>query len=162
MTTAVFPGSFDPPTLGHVDLAERGAHLFEHLIVAVLDNPDKTAMFTTAERVDLLKQCLGHLSNVEITSFGGLLVDFAHASGATALLRGLRAVSDFEYEFQMALMNRRLEGTVETVFLMPREDCVFLSSRIVKQIHAFGRVPPNLVPPAVEEAMRKRLKGNRT
>lgn len=160
--TAVFPGSFDPPTLAHVDLCERGARLFGTLVVGVLNNPEKTPLFNAEERVEMLRKSLSHLDNVQVTSFQGLLVDFVREQGAQAILRGLRAVSDFEYEFQMALMNRRLAQEVETVFLTPREDCTFISSRLVKQIFHFGRIPDNLLPASVEKSLKQKLTGRKT
>lgn len=151
--TAVYPGSFDPLHLGHVDIARRARALFPRVIVAVLSNPDKRPMLPTEERVGLIAASLGALPGVEVTSFQGLLVDFMRQSGARVLLRGMRAVSDFEYEFQLALMNRRLWDEVETVFLTPTEEFTYLSSRVIKEIWTVGGNVAGLVPPPVARAL---------
>jgi len=156
--TALYPGSFDPPTNGHVDVVERASRLFDRVVVAVAANPDKRPLFSQAQRRKLVDQAVGHLPNVDVAAFSGLLVDFAAKRGACAIIRGLRAVSDFEFEFQMALMNRKLDETVETIFMMPRETTTFLSSRLVKEIAALGGEVDAFVPTAVEAALRRKLR----
>lgn len=157
---AVYPGSFDPITNGHLDLIERGARLCDRLIVAVLGNENKQPLFTVEERMEMLREAVADYPNVEVDSFGGLLVDYARHKGATAILRGIRAISDYEYELQMALMNRRLCPEVETVFLMAGEAYSFISSRIVKEVIRLGGNLVGLVPPSVEVRLRNRvLKG---
>jgi pantetheine-phosphate adenylyltransferase len=151
---AVFPGSFDPLTNGHVDIILRSAHLFERVIVAVLVNADKTPLFTADERVAIIRDVFREYANVEVDSFDGLLVEYAKRRRASAIIRGLRAVSDFEYEFQMALMNRHLEPTLETMFMMPAEQYTYLSSRLIKEVFQLGGEVRGLVPPVVERAMR--------
>jgi pantetheine-phosphate adenylyltransferase len=151
---AVFPGSFDPLTNGHVDIILRSAHLFERVIVAVLVNADKQPLFTAAERVAIIRDVFREYANVEVDSFDGLLVEYAKRRRASAIIRGLRAVSDFEYEFQMALMNRHLEPTLETMFMMPAEQYTYLSSRLIKEVFQLGGEVRGLVPPVVERAMR--------
>ena len=153
---ALFPGSFDPLTNGHVDIVLRSAHLFERVLIAVLVNPDKEPLFSPEERVDIIRQVFREYSNVEVDTFAGLLVDYARQKRASAIVRGLRAVSDFEYEFQMALMNRHLEPTLETVFMMPAEQYTYLSSRLTKEVFYLGGDVTGLVPPAVEQAMRRK------
>jgi pantetheine-phosphate adenylyltransferase len=153
---AVFPGSFDPLTNGHVDIILRSAHLFEHVIVAVLVNAEKQPLFTPAERVTIIREVFREYPNVEVDTFDGLLVDYARRRRASALVRGLRAVSDFEYEFQMALMNRHLEPTLETVFMMPAEQYTYLSSRLIKEVFKLGGEVRGLVPPAVEQWLRRK------
>ena len=153
---ALFPGSFDPLTNGHVDIVLRSAHLFERVLIAVLVNPDKQPLFTPDERVEIIRQVFREYPNVEVDTFGGLLVDYARGKRASAIVRGLRAVSDFEYEFQMALMNRHLEPTLETVFMMPAEQYTYLSSRLIKEVFSLGGEVRGLVPPIVEEWMRKK------
>jgi pantetheine-phosphate adenylyltransferase len=151
---AVYPGTFDPVTNGHIDLIQRSADLFDRVIVAVLKNTEKTPLFTVAERVEMLEEVVEGLKNVSVTTFQGLLVDFADQNKATVIVRGIRAVSDYEYELQMALMNRRLSPHVETVFLMPAETYSYLSSRLVKEISQLGGSVRGLVPSAVEERLR--------
>jgi pantetheine-phosphate adenylyltransferase len=151
---AVYPGTFDPVTNGHIDLIQRSAELFDQVIVAVLKNTEKTPLFTVAERVEMLEEVVEGLKNVSVTTFQGLLVDFADQNKATVIVRGIRAVSDYEYELQMALMNRRLSPHVETVFLMPAETYSYLSSRLVKEISQLGGSVRGLVPSAVEERLR--------
>ncbi len=148
--TAVYPGSFDPPTLGHLDLITRGCRLFDRLIVGVLRNTEKTPLFSVEERLQMLGEICRGLPQVEIREFDGLLVDFAARVGARAVLRGIRAISDYEYEFQMAWMNRRLAPELETVFMMPAEAYSYLSSRLVKEVFQLGRPVIGLVPPLVE------------
>lgn len=154
---AIYPGSFDPPTLGHLDLIERGSRIFPRLLVAVLRNAEKQALFTVAERVEMLREATAHLAGVEVCEFEGLLVDFAQSRGARALLRGIRAISDYEYEFQMAWMNRRMAPDLETVFMMPGEAYAYLSSRLVKEVAAGGRPVTGMVSPAVERRLRQKL-----
>ena len=154
----LYPGSFDPPTLGHLDLIERGARMFPRLVVAVLRNTQKNALFSVAERCAMLREATAAWPNVEVAEFEGLLVDFAERMGARALLRGIRAISDYEYEYQMAWMNRRLAPGLETVFLMPGEDYAYLSSRLVKEVAAGGRSVAGMVPPAVEQRLRDKLR----
>ena len=151
---AIFPGSFDPLTNGHVDIVLRSAHLFERVVVAVLINRDKKALFTPDERVTIIREVFGAYPNVEVDNFGGLLVDYARRRRASAIVRGIRAVSDFELEFQMALMNRHLEPTLETVFMMPAEQYTYLSSRLIKEVFGLGGDVRGLVPPAVERWLR--------
>ena len=154
---ALYPGTFDPPTNGHVDLIQRGAKLFEHLTVAILNNPVKNPLFTVEERVEMLKEVTGALPNVSVATFGGMMVEFARQQGATAVLRGIRAISDYEYEFQMALMNRRLAPEIETVFLQPAGRYSFVSSRMVKEVFSFGGDVTGLVPPNVLRRLRGRM-----
>ena len=153
---AIFPGSFDPLTNGHVDIVLRSAHLFERVLIAVLVNPDKQPLFTAAERVEIIRDVFREYPNVEVDTFDGLLVEYARRRRASALVRGLRAVSDFEYEFQMALMNRHLEPTLETVFMMPAEQYTYLSSRLIKEVFSLGGDVSGLVPSVVEQWMRKK------
>ena len=158
MRRAIYPGSFDPVTNGHLDVVERARKLFDEVIVAVADNDEKSPLFTLEERLDLLRQTLGKIDTVRITHFTGLLVDFARKQEATAVIRGLRAISDFEFEFQMALMNRKLEAAVETIFLMPKEDYTYLSSRIVKEIARLGGDVSKFVAAPVAKALAAKLK----
>ena len=154
---AIYPGTFDPPTNGHLDLIARGAKLFEHLTVAILNNPIKNPLFTVEERVEMLKESTRQLEHVSVATFDGLMVDFARAQQATAVLRGIRAISDYEYEFQMALMNRRLAPEIETVFLQPAGRYSFVSSRMLKEVFAFGGDVSGLVPPNVLKRLRARM-----
>jgi len=156
---AIYPGSFDPITNGHLDLIERGAAFFDKLIVSILRNDEKEALFSVEERMEMLSEVVGGFSNVEIGSFDGLLVDYAAQSGASVILRGIRAVSDYEYELQMALMNRRLRPEIETVFLMAGEAHSFVSSRLVKEVIRLRGNISGLVPPSVEGRLRKRVLG---
>lgn len=158
-TVAVYPGSFDPPTNGHLDIIERSARVFSRVFVAVALNPRKKSFFTPAERVRMLKRLTRHLENVEVTSFNGLLVDFARAREAHVLVRGLRAISDFEYEYQMAHMNRKLDPDIDTVIMMTGERHSAISSNIVKEIAAFGGKIDDLVPSLVRDLVFKKLKG---
>jgi pantetheine-phosphate adenylyltransferase len=156
MRRAIYPGSFDPVTKGHLDIIERASHLFDEVVVAVAFNEAKKASFSAEERVALLRETTQGIVNIRVVSFDGLLVEFALANGALAVIRGLRAVSDFEFEFQMALMNRKLEPKVETVFLTPKEEFTYLSSRIVKEIARLGGNVEEFVPKPVAEALRKK------
>jgi pantetheine-phosphate adenylyltransferase len=153
---AVFPGSFDPLTSGHVDIIERGRFIFDKVIVSVLINRDKTPLFTTNERVAMIREVFSGHDDVEVDTFDGLLVDYAQGKGARAIIRGLRAVSDFEYEFQMALMNRRLNHHLETVFLMPAEQYTYTSSRLIKEVFMLGGAVSGLLPPIVEERLKQK------
>src|ERR1700693_4519969 len=157
MRRAIYPGSFDPVTNGHLDVIERARKLFDEVIVAVAHNDEKQALFSLQERLGLLQETAAKIDNVRITQFDGLLVEFAGAQKATAVIRGLRAVSDFEFEFPMALMNRKLEASVETIFLMPKEEFTYLSSRLVKEIARLGGDVSSFVPPAVAEALGKKF-----
>ena len=154
---AIYPGSFDPITNGHLDVIDRARKLFDEVIIAVAHNDQKHPLFSLEERLDLIQSALGKLKNVEIAPLPGLLVDFAMARKATAVIRGLRAISDFEFEFQMALMNRKLEATVETIFLMPKEEYTYLSSRIVKEIARLGGDVIDFVPAMVAQALKTKL-----
>jgi pantetheine-phosphate adenylyltransferase len=156
---AIFPGSFDPLTNGHVDIVLRSTQLFERVLIAVLVNADKKPLFSAGERVAIIREVFREYPNIEVDSFEGLLVDYARVRRASAIVRGLRAVSDFEYEFQMALMNRHLEPTLETVFMMPAEQYTYLSSRLIKEVFSLGGEVRGLVPPVVEERMRGKQKG---
>jgi len=156
--TAIYPGTFDPLTNGHTDLIARAARLFERVVVAVAENPAKGTTFTLAERVDLAREVLASLDNVEVRGFTSLLVDFAREVGARVLVRGLRAVSDFEYEFQLASMNRRLAPEVETVFLTPDEQYGFVSSSLVKEICRLGGDVSAFVHPRVAVELERRLR----
>jgi pantetheine-phosphate adenylyltransferase len=153
MARVLYPGSFDPVTNGHLDVLQRASRLFDEVIVAVAHHNSKQALLSVAQRVHLLKRSAGHLANVRITSFEGLLVNFAREQGAQALIRGLRAVSDFEFEFQMALMNRSLQPELETLFLMPSEEYTYLSSRMVKEVSRLGGDVRRFVPQCVVEAL---------
>ena len=155
---AIYPGTFDPPTNGHLDLIARGSKLFEHLTVAILNNPVKNPLFTVEERVEMLKESTRQLGNVSVATFEGLMVDFARLNGATAVLRGIRAITDYEYEFQMALMNRRLAPEIETVFLQPAGRYSFVSSRLVKEVVSFGGKVDGLVPSNVAKRLIGRMR----
>jgi pantetheine-phosphate adenylyltransferase len=155
-TLAVYPGSFDPLTNGHVDIIERGARLFDRIIVAILVNAEKSPLFTTAERVDIARKVFKDHRNVEVDTFDGLLVDYVAKRHANVLVRGLRAVSDFEFEFQMALMNRHLNPAIETVFMMPDEKYSYISSRLIKEVFALGGQVHGLVPELVETRLREK------
>jgi pantetheine-phosphate adenylyltransferase len=154
---ALYPGTFDPPTNGHIDLIQRGSKLFEHLTVAILKNPVKNPLFTVEERVEMLRESTSSLGNVSVATFDGLMVEFARRMGATAVLRGIRAISDYEHEFQMALMNRRLAPEIETVFLQPAGRYSFVSSRMLKEVFSFGGDVTGLVPPNVLKRLRNRM-----
>jgi len=161
-TLAVYPGSFDPLTNGHVDIIHRGARLFDRIVVAILLNVEKSPLFTVDERVDIAREVFANNPNVEVDTFDGLLVDYARGKGASAIVRGLRAISDFEYEMQMALMNRHLNPEVETVFMMPAETYTYVSSRIVKEVVALGGSVTNLVPSIVDDRLRRKRHGRTT
>jgi len=159
--TAVYPGSFDPLHNGHVDIVERGRDLFDEVIVALLQNPSKDALFPLEMRLEMIQEVFRDVERVTVESFDGLLVNYAQSRKATTILRGLRAVSDFEYEFQMALMNRRLAAEIETVFLMPRGEYIYLSSRVVKEVAALGGDVTELVPgPILTHIEAEDWKGN--
>jgi pantetheine-phosphate adenylyltransferase len=155
--SALYPGSFDPPTNGHLDLIERGAKIFEELVVGILRNTEKSPMFSLAERLEMLKTLTAHLKNVRIEAFHGLMVEYAKSIDATCVLRGIRAVSDYEYELQMALMNRKLEPTLETVFMMPADKYSYVSSRLVREVAQIGGPVKGLVPEVVEQKLREKL-----
>lgn len=157
--TAIYPGSFDPITNGHLDLIERGARLVDRLVVAILRNEKKEALFSIDERIGMLRQVLAGHDNIEVDFFDGLLVDYAQSRQATLILRGIRAVSDYEFELQMALMNRRLRPEIETVFLMAGEAYSFLSSHLVKEVIRLGGNITGLVPPIVEAKLKTRFLG---
>jgi pantetheine-phosphate adenylyltransferase len=156
---AIYPGSFDPLTNGHVDIIERGAKIFDKIIVAILANVEKTPLFTETERVALIQEVFQGRPNVQVETFDGLLVDYAQRKQASVLVRGLRAVSDFEYEFQMALMNRHLAPAIETVFMMPAEQYTYISSRLIKEVFMLNGQIDGLVPPIVEERLRAKRAG---
>ncbi len=157
MRTVIYPGSFDPLTNGHLDVIQRAARLFDRVVVAVANNDSKAPMFTLQERVDLVRGCIQEFPNVEADGFEGLLVNYVESRGAQAVIRGLRAVSDFEFEFQLALMNRKLNERVETLFMMPKETYTFVSSRLVKEIARLGGDVRQFVPPAAVLAMHQKL-----
>ncbi len=156
-TLAVYPGSFDPLTNGHVDIITRGARLFDRIVVAILINSEKSPLFTMEERVEIAREVFKDVPNVEVDTFDGLLVDYVDRRGAQVIVRGLRAVSDFEFEFQMALMNQRLNGRIETIFLMPAEQYTYTSSRLIKEVFRLGGKVHGLVPDMVEERLRHKL-----
>jgi pantetheine-phosphate adenylyltransferase len=157
MRRAIYPGSFDPVTNGHLDVIERARKLFDEVIVAVAHNDEKQPLLSLTERLDLLRETAGKIPNVRIAEFQGLLIDFAKAQNAGAVIRGLRAVSDFEFEFQMALMNRKLDAAVETIFLMPKEEYTYLSSRIVKEIARLGGDVSGFVPACVTKVLKRQF-----
>ena len=154
---AIYPGTFDPPTNGHLDLITRGSRIFSHLTVAILINPVKNPLFTVEERVEMLAEVTEPLNNVSVATFDGLMVEFARRQGAAAVLRGIRAISDYEHEFQMALMNRRLAPEIETVFLQPAGRYSYVSSRMVKEVFSFGGDITGLVPPNVLKRLRQTI-----
>jgi len=155
--TAIYPGSFDPVTNGHLDLISRAASMFDRLVVAVTTNVEKDPLFSVKERVELIETVTFEYKNVEVEMFDGLLVDFARAKNARVILRGIRAVSDYEYELQMASMNRKIEPLIETIFMLPAEAYSYLSSRLVKELARLGGLPKGLVPPVVEERLRAKF-----
>ena len=154
---AIYPGSFDPPTNGHLDLIQRGSKIFEELVVAILRNSEKVPMFSVAERREMLQELTADLSNVRIDTFDGLMVEYAKSIDAMCVLRGIRAISDYEYELQMALMNRKIEPTLETVFMMPADKYSYVSSRLVREVAQVGGPVKGLVPEAVEQKLREKL-----
>jgi len=156
-TLAVYPGSFDPVTNGHVDIIARGARLFDRIIVAILINAEKAPLFTTDERVEMARTVFQDQQKVEIDTFDGLLVDYMERRQANVIVRGLRAVSDFEFEFQLALMNRRLNSNIETVFMMPAEQYTYISSRLIKEVFTLGGRVHGLVPEIVEARLREKV-----
>ena len=155
--SALYPGSFDPPTNGHLDLIERGAKIFELLVVGILRNSEKVPMFSLPERLEMLRTLTSHLKNVRIVAFHGLMVEYAKSIDATCVLRGIRAVSDYEYDLQMALMTRKLEPSLETVFMMPAGKYSFVSSRMVKEVFRLGGSVDGLVPESVIERLKSRV-----
>jgi pantetheine-phosphate adenylyltransferase len=161
-TLAIYPGSFDPLTNGHVDIIQRGARLFDRIVVAILLNVEKSPLFTVDERVEIAREVFANNPSVEVDTFDGLLVDYARRKRAGVIVRGLRAISDFEYEMQMALMNRHLNPEVETVFMMPAEPYTYVSSRLVKEVAALGGSISNLVPRVVEDRLREKKHGRAT
>jgi len=156
-TLAVYPGSFDPLTNGHVDIITRGARIFDRIVVAILINQEKAPLFSMAERLTIAQEVFKDFPNVEIDTFEGLLVDYVERRRAQVIVRGLRAVSDFEFEFQMALMNRRLNGKIETVFMMPAEQYSYISSRLIKEVFSLGGGVHGLVPDTVEDRLRQKV-----
>ena len=161
MRRAIYPGSFDPVTNGHLDIIERGCKLFDEIIIGILVNPDKRPLFTVEERQEMLNEVVKGISKgnctLRVDSFSGLLVNYAVAQQANVIVRGIRAISDYEYEFQMALMNRRLEPGIETVFMMPAETYSYVSSRLVKEVFQLGGAVTGLVPPLIEKLMKEKL-----
>jgi pantetheine-phosphate adenylyltransferase len=160
MKLAVYPGSFDPLTNGHVDIIERGTHLFDKIIVAILVNVEKSPLFSMEERVEIVREVFKGRPNVEVDTFDGLLVDYVTKREADVIVRGLRALSDFETEFQMALMNRRLGPHIETVFMMPAEQYTYISSRLIKEVFSLGGQVRGLVPEVVERRLSEKQRGN--
>jgi pantetheine-phosphate adenylyltransferase len=157
--TAIYPGTFDPVTYGHIDLIKRASNIFDRVIVAVAHSKNKGTMFSVKERVDLLKGSIKGMKNVMVEDFDGLVVDYARACGASVMVRGLRMISDFEYEFQMALTNRKFDSEIETIFMMPHEDYSYLSSKLIKETAAMGsRSLKNFISKEVEAALKKKLK----
>jgi pantetheine-phosphate adenylyltransferase len=157
---AIYPGTFDPPTNGHLDVVSRGSKIFDHLVVAVLNNTSKGApLFTTTERAEMLTEVTKPFGNVSVATFDGLLVDFAREQGATAVLRGIRAISDYEYEIQMAMMNRKLAPSLETVFMMPAEKYTYVSSRLIKGVYQLNGDISELVPPLVLQRLQEKRAG---
>lgn len=161
MRRAIYPGSFDPVTNGHLDIIERGCKLFDEIIIAILVNPEKQPFFTVEERSEMLTEVLQHIHQgsckLQVDSFSGLLVQYAVAQQADVIVRGIRAISDYEYELQMALMNRRLEPNIETVFMMPAESYSYVSSRLVKEVFQLGGTVEGLVPPLIESRMKEKI-----
>jgi pantetheine-phosphate adenylyltransferase len=163
MKIAIYPGTFDPITYGHIDIIERASRLFDEIIITVANNPSKKPLFSAKERVSLIKQSISDINKdatIKVETFEGLIVDFARKKKASCIIRGLRAISDFEYELQMALVNRRLEADISTVFLMPHENYTYLNSTIVKEVANFGGDISNFVPPIVEKTLKKKNSKN--
>lgn len=158
MTKAVYPGSFDPITNGHIDIIQRGTRIFDHVIVGILMNEGKNPLFTAEERMHLIRETVGDNPNVEVRTFSGLLVNFVNETGADIVVRGIRAVSDYEYELQMALMNRELSPNVETLFMLPSVEYTYVSSRLIKEVFRLGGDISDLVPPAVLERLHAKLR----
>jgi pantetheine-phosphate adenylyltransferase len=156
--TAIYPGTFDPITNGHIDLVKRGMRIFDEVIIAIATAQKKQPLFTISERLRLIKDAVRGLKNVKVEAFSGLLVEYVESKKGVAVIRGLRAVSDFEYELQMALMNRRLDRNIETVFMMPSEEYTFLTSTIIREVASFGGSVKGLVPEAVEKALKEKFK----
>ncbi|MDI6765558.1 MAG: pantetheine-phosphate adenylyltransferase [Bacteroidota bacterium] len=161
MKIAIYPGTFDPITYGHIDIIERAGEIFDKVIVMVAQNPGKQPLFSNSERVMMIKKVVSKYKNVEVDSYDGLLVEFAKRKKATAIVRGLRAISDFEYEFQMALMNRKLEDNITTVFLMPHEKYTYLNSSLVREIARLGGDVTEFIPPVVRQILSKKIKSLR-
>jgi len=157
MKTAVYPGSFDPITNGHVDVIERASRIFDKVIIAVGDNPEKKPLFTIQERIDTIKEVTKNLKGIRVEGFEGLLLNYVKKKNSKIIIRGLRAVSDFEFEFQRALLNRKLNGAVETIFIMTKEDYVYLNSSIIKEMAMFGGSVKKLVPGIVEKKLREKF-----
>lgn len=155
--TALYPGTFDPVTNGHIDLIKRAGNMFDHLVVAIANNPEKRPFFSFEERKAFLEEAVKEFGNIQINSFNGLLVHYAKENGVHVIIRGLRAVSDFEYEYQMALMNRNLDDSIETVFMMPCEKYSFISSRLIKEVASFGGRVKGMVPDVVEKALKRKF-----
>lgn len=160
MNIGIYPGSFDPITYGHLDIIQRSSKLFDRLIVAVLSNPQKKPLFTVEERIEMIRDSVHDIPNVEIDSFSGLLVDFAKLKKARVIVKGLRAVSDFEYELQMALMNKKLDERIETIFIMTNSKYSYLSSSVVKEVSSLGGCVATVVPPLVEKRLKQKFKIN--
>lgn len=158
MRTAIYPGSFDPVTNGHIDVIERAAKLFDKIVVAVGDNPGKKPLFDSKERVAMIRQATSHLKGIEVEEFSGLLLEYAKRKQAKIIVRGLRAISDFEYEFQRALLNRKVDSDIETVFIMAKEDYVFLNSSIIKELAMFNGNVKGFVPDVVEEKLKEKFR----
>ena len=159
--TAVYPGTFDPVTYGHIDLIKRAAKIFDKVIVAVARNKSKGVLFSAAERVSMLKDAVQGIANVEVDDFDGLVVDYVKKSGSRVMVRGLRMLSDFEYEFQMALTNRKLAAEIETIFMMPREDYSYISSKLIKEAASLGADVSNFIPRKAQIALKDKLKKTR-
>ncbi|HQP10065.1 MAG TPA: pantetheine-phosphate adenylyltransferase [Candidatus Omnitrophota bacterium] len=155
--SAIYPGSFDPITYGHIDLIKRASHAFDEIIVAVAEKTNKNTLFSTKERLEMVKEVAGNIPNVRIESFSGLVIDYARKKNIRVLIRGLRMISDFEYELQMALTNRRLDDTIETVFLMPSEGFSFLSSKLIKEVASLDADISSFVPDSIADKLRKKL-----
>ena len=157
METAVYPGSFDPITNGHIDVIERASKIFDKVIISVGDNPEKKSLFTIQERVEMIKEATKNLKGIEVEGFKGLLLDYVKKKDSKIIIRGLRAVSDFEFEFQRALLNRKIDGDIETIFIMTKEDYVYLNSSIIKEIAMFSGAVKKLVPAIVEKKLKEKF-----